>query len=66
MRSTAASMPPEEREAVEGAAGGGSAPVLAQPDPQESMQPVRVEKTPGRNEPCWCGSGKKFKLCHGR
>ena len=30
------------------------------------MEPVRVEKTPGRNEPCWCGSGKKFKLCHGR
>jgi preprotein translocase subunit SecA len=20
----------------------------------------------GRNEPCWCGSGKKFKFCHGR
>jgi uncharacterized protein YchJ len=20
----------------------------------------------GRNEPCWCGSGKKFKYCHGR
>jgi uncharacterized protein YecA (UPF0149 family) len=20
---------------------------------------------PGRNEPCWCGSGKKFKRCHG-
>ena len=19
----------------------------------------------GRNAPCWCGSGKKFKLCHG-
>ena len=29
-------------------------------------QPVRVEKTPGRNEPCFCGSGKKYKLCHGR
>jgi preprotein translocase subunit SecA len=28
--------------------------------------PVRVEKTPGRNEPCYCGSGKKFKFCHGR
>ena len=28
--------------------------------------PVRGEKTPGRNEPCYCGSGKKFKLCHGR
>jgi uncharacterized protein len=26
---------------------------------------VRVEKLPGRNEPCWCGSGKKFKRCHG-
>jgi preprotein translocase subunit SecA len=23
-------------------------------------------KLPGRNEPCWCGSGKKFKKCHGR
>lgn len=21
---------------------------------------------PGRNEPCWCASGKKFKFCHGR
>jgi hypothetical protein len=21
---------------------------------------------PGRNDPCWCGSGKKFKKCHGR
>jgi preprotein translocase subunit SecA len=29
-------------------------------------QPVKVDKTPGRNEPCWCGSGKKFKVCHGR
>jgi preprotein translocase subunit SecA len=37
--------------------------------PQDEMvqqQPVRVEKTPGRNEPCFCGSGKKYKLCHGR
>jgi preprotein translocase subunit SecA len=30
------------------------------------QQPVRVEKVPGRNEPCYCGSGKKYKLCHGR
>lgn len=22
--------------------------------------------TPGRNQPCWCGSGKKYKRCHGR
>ncbi len=26
--------------------------------------PVRAAKTPGRNEPCWCGSGKKYKHCH--
>jgi preprotein translocase subunit SecA len=28
-------------------------------------QPVRVEKQVGRNEPCPCGSGKKYKHCHG-
>jgi preprotein translocase subunit SecA len=22
-------------------------------------------ETVGRNDPCWCGSGKKFKRCHG-
>ena len=25
----------------------------------------RVQPTPGRNDPCHCGSGKKFKKCHG-
>jgi preprotein translocase subunit SecA len=30
------------------------------------VQPVRVEKTVGRNDPCPCGSGKKFKQCHGK
>ena len=29
-------------------------------------QPVKVEKRVGRNDPCPCGSGKKFKQCHGR
>ncbi|TVR40146.1 MAG: preprotein translocase subunit SecA [Bacteroidia bacterium] len=33
---------------------------------QEKAQPVRVEKKVGRNEPCPCGSGKKYKQCHGR
>ncbi|MBO4613880.1 MAG: preprotein translocase subunit SecA [Bacteroidales bacterium] len=28
-------------------------------------EPVRVEKKVGRNDPCPCGSGKKFKNCHG-
>jgi preprotein translocase subunit SecA len=29
-------------------------------------EPVRVEKKVGRNDPCPCGSGKKFKQCHGQ
>ncbi|HLP13479.1 MAG TPA: preprotein translocase subunit SecA [Flavobacteriales bacterium] len=29
------------------------------------QQPVRVEKKVGRNDPCPCGSGKKYKNCHG-
>jgi preprotein translocase subunit SecA len=28
--------------------------------------PIRVDKQIGRNDPCWCGSGKKFKKCHGK
>ncbi|MBA1202450.1 preprotein translocase subunit SecA [Pseudomonas capeferrum] len=28
--------------------------------------PVRNDQKLGRNEPCWCGSGKKFKHCHGQ
>ena len=35
--------------------------------PSESQTPfVRGERKVGRNEPCPCGSGKKFKQCHGR
>jgi preprotein translocase subunit SecA len=33
---------------------------------QQRRQPVKVDKVPGRNDPCPCGSGKKFKNCHGR
>jgi preprotein translocase subunit SecA len=33
--------------------------------PPQKAQPVVVEKKVGRNEPCPCGSGKKFKKCHG-
>ena len=32
---------------------------------QKSNAPVRVEKKVGRNDPCPCGSGKKYKNCHG-
>jgi len=30
----------------------------------KKAEPIRSQKTPGRNEPCWCGSGKKYKKCH--
>jgi len=30
------------------------------------QMPIRVEKAPGRNDPCPCGSGKKYKQCHGK
>ena len=33
---------------------------------QQRRQPIRKEKMPNRNDPCPCGSGKKFKNCHGR
>ncbi len=29
-------------------------------------EPVRNDQKLGRNELCWCGSGKKFKHCHGQ
>lgn len=29
-------------------------------------QRAASEPKPGRNDPCWCGSGKKYKNCHGR
>ncbi|MCL1973688.1 MAG: preprotein translocase subunit SecA [Bacteroidetes bacterium] len=32
----------------------------------KSQAPVHVEKQVGRNDPCPCGSGKKYKMCHGR
>jgi preprotein translocase subunit SecA len=33
---------------------------------QQPRTPVMKDKLPGRNDPCPCGSGKKFKNCHGR
>ena len=33
---------------------------------QQPVQPIRRENLPGRNDLCPCGSGKKFKHCHGR
>jgi preprotein translocase subunit SecA len=36
------------------------------PQEQKGKAPVRVGKKIGRNDPCPCGSGKKYKKCHGR
>ncbi len=45
----------QQRQAIEGSS----------QQPQKVM-PVHVEKKIGRNDPCPCGSGKKYKNCHGR
>ena len=44
-----------------GGGGGGSVttPVAAKPKVNTEMENI------GRNDPCWCGSGKKYKKCHG-
>jgi preprotein translocase subunit SecA len=33
---------------------------------QKTNAPVKVDKQVGRNDPCPCGSGKKYKQCHGK
>ncbi|HEX9252403.1 MAG TPA: SEC-C metal-binding domain-containing protein, partial [Ignavibacteriaceae bacterium] len=37
-----------------------------QTNPEGKVQTVRVENKIGRNDPCPCGSGKKYKQCHGK
>ena len=59
---------------AEAAGGAGAAaigpdgyPVEAADEVVPAVQQRRVEAAEqiGRNDPCWCGSGKKFKNCHG-
>jgi preprotein translocase subunit SecA len=49
------------------AAGGGAALAEAAEEPLMHVEQRRVatDQQVGRNDPCWCGSGKKFKKCHG-
>ncbi len=56
----------EQREEVPAAAGGGR-PAGSQPQPSVLQRPdgPREIQRIGRNDPCYCGSGKKFKKCHG-
>ena len=56
--------PAQPAPASPGAPGGGMPTPPAGVSPQSPF--VRGERKVGRNEPCPCGSGKKFKQCHGR
>ena len=47
-------------------AGAPRGPMPPPQGPRQPIAPVRVEKKVGRNDPCPCGSGKKYKQCHGK
>ncbi len=52
-------------EVIAASAGGAGAAATAVAAPVQQGQVVNEHKDVGRNDPCWCGSGKKFKKCHG-
>jgi hypothetical protein len=37
---------------------------IAGDDEEYIPDPIQRQALPGRNDPCWCGSGKKYKKCH--
>jgi hypothetical protein len=41
-------------------------PTEDEPKLPEPVDPIRAEKPPRRNDPCPCGSGKKYKQCCGK
>ena len=55
------------REASGPEGGAPDGPAAAPVDPLPTVETRHVEESEriGRNDPCWCGSGKKFKRCHG-
>ena len=58
--------PQQQRAATPTGAPAMRGPMPPQGPPRQQINPVRVEKKVGRNDPCPCGSGKKFKQCHGQ
>jgi preprotein translocase subunit SecA len=61
---------PQGAMAIAAAAGGAGAvdagPVGGEPEAAHVEQRrVTPDEQIGRNDPCWCGSGKKYKKCHG-
>ena len=59
IRTSAAPIERQQVAKVTGTSGGGE-------EESTRREPIRVGKKIGRNEPCPCGSGKKYKNCHGR
>ena len=57
-----------QHDEVRGGAAAAQQQAAAQHDTREQQkrEPIRAEKTVGRNDPCPCGSGKKYKNCHGK
>jgi preprotein translocase subunit SecA len=53
--------------AMAAATGGAGAEEYAEQEPLPHVEQRRVDESEqiGRNDPCWCGSGKKYKKCHG-
>lgn len=56
--------------AAAGQSSGATKQAAASPQTKTAMAPMvnpstASPKNPGRNDPCWCGSGRKYKLCHG-
>jgi preprotein translocase subunit SecA len=51
--------------AAAGAAPAAAGPATAEPPAPVQQRRVDESETIGRNDPCWCGSGKKYKKCHG-
>jgi preprotein translocase subunit SecA len=61
----ASGVPAVAARAAQVEAGGDGAAPAAEEEVNVPVVKSEHEKL-GRNQPCWCGSGKKFKLCHGR
>jgi preprotein translocase subunit SecA len=55
-----------QKDEMPGVGAPGAASRGSQQQEKPKAEPVRVEKKVGRNDPCPCGSGKKYKQCHGK
>ena len=57
---------PQYTESREDLSDEAAAQAVARDTREHRQEPIVKEKMPGRNDPCPCGSGKKFKNCHGQ